>query len=195
MLNIRGLKPKKAAEAAPENQNMSLVTESMGKLKDKVVSAGERILHRDTLYSVDMKLRMATKKNLGDHAEVLPISKTPGHILGQIDANGRKVIVLPEKSRHNKHVIVQSPSQGGKTFSYVLPNLMQAVRSRESVIVSAANDTAYAQTSEYFRKIGYVVRRLVLNDIEHSDGWDILKSVTRDSSVPPKDMAAITADW
>ena len=137
--------------------------------------------------------RMLTKKEMRDIARTESIQKGTGPILGQTDDTTRHVIMQLPKMRINKHVLVFGASQSGKTFCYVLPNALQAARRRESVIMTDPKGELYETTSEYFRKLGYVVRRFDLKDPQLSDGWDCMKEVTN-SITMPEDRAAIFAD-
>lgn len=66
------------------------------------------------------------------------------------------------------------------TYSYVKPYLIQAVRRRESVIVTDPKGELYEDTSQYFVDSGYIVRRFDLKNLALSDGWDILSEVRGD---------------
>ena len=134
-----------------------------------------------------------TEKDMEDLATPQNITKGTGPILGQMDQTAKRVIMQLPKMRINKHVLIFGASQSGKTFCYVLPNALQAARRRESVIMTDPKGELYETTSDYYRKLGYTVRRFDLKDPLLSDGWDCLKEVTN-SSTMPEDRASIFAD-
>lgn len=114
-----------------------------------------------------------------------------GTILGQMDMSGKRIInqdIFDKHNHRNKHIIVFGASSSGKTYSFVKPFCIQAVRRRESVVITDPKGELYEDTSEYFRSRGYVVRRFDMKNLALSDGWDILAEIRDDP-----DRAAILA--
>jgi hypothetical protein len=78
-------------------------------------------------YGTAEQLTEAQLKEWGG-AEVLPVEDTEGPIFGMIDENARKVVSFNLKDKRammNRHILVFGASMSGKTFSFVLPHLLQ----------------------------------------------------------------------
>lgn len=101
-----------------------------------------------------------------------------GTIFGQIDDSGKKLInQRMSNTRDNRHIMVVGSSGSGKTFTFVKPYCYQAVKRRESVIITDPDGGLFRDMAGYFQDHGYVVRQLNLKDLEKSDGWDCMKCV------------------
>lgn len=112
-----------------------------------------------------------------DVALIQTVNEARGTILGQLDRDGKQVINQLERSRYNKHVSVMGASQSGKSFCYAIPFVLQAVKRRESIIITDPKGELYRTTAELCRKHGYVVKRFDLNNMLYSDGWDCAKEL------------------
>lgn len=100
-----------------------------------------------------------------------------------MDQTGKRIINQDffDKSNHrNKHVAIFGASSSGKTFSYVKPFCIQAVRRRESLVITDPKGELYEDTVQYFKGSGYIVRRFDLKNLALSDGWDILSEIRGD---------------
>lgn len=142
---------------------------------------------RDFLYSKSGTYGTAkllrTAEAIKEVAKIQPPAYARGTIFGQMDLSGKKIINLDMDSKENhrnKHVAVFGASSSGKTFSYVKPFCIQAVRCRESLIITDPKGELYEDTVQYFKDSGYVVRRFDLKNLALSDGWDILKEIRGD---------------
>ena len=139
---------------------------------------------RDFLYSKNGTYGTAKllrrPQELKGVARVQPPQYALGTILGQMDTSGKKIINQDffDKTNHrNKHVAIFGASSSGKTFSYVKPFCIQAVRRRESLVITDPKGELYEDTVQYFKDSGYIVRRFDLKQLELSDGWDILGEI------------------
>ena len=113
-----------------------------------------------------------------DAAQIRPIEKCKGKVLGQLDDQGRLCVDFnPYEGRINSHMVAIGRSGGGKTFTFVKTFLMQAMKERRSVFVADPKGDLYRETSSYFRDNGYVVRKLDLKNLQKSDGWHCLGSL------------------
>lgn len=98
-----------------------------------------------------------------------------GTILGQTDAKGSKVIsqnISDDTQAINKNIAVFGGAGSGKTFSFALPFCDQALKRRESLVITDPRGEIFEKTADKFRDVGYVVRCLNLKNPTHSDGWD-----------------------
>lgn len=118
-----------------------------------------------------------------DVALVQPPEKAYGTILGQMDMSGRKLINYKmHDNRLNTHMAVLGGSGSGKSYTFTIPYCYQAVRRRESVIISDPDGGLYRDVAGYFQDNGYIVRRLDFANLLRSDGWDCLKSIHEESA-------------
>lgn len=61
-----------------------------------------------------------------------------------------------------------------KTIGFLLTNLLELSLHKKSIIVTDPKGEIFRTTSSYFKSIGYTLRVLNLNDMEHSDRWNPL---------------------
>ena len=100
-----------------------------------------------------------------------------GYILGQVDMSGRKLINTDPKSSLNKHVAVFGASGTGKSRCYSRNYFFQAVKRKESVIVTDPKGELFEDTAQFFRDNGYVVKIFNLVNPNKSDSWNCLKEI------------------
>lgn len=77
----------------------------------------------------------------------------------------------------NHHIAVVGSSQSGKTFSVIIPSIMQAIRRGESIITTSPKGELYEKTAAIARANGYKVKVINLNpdQVENSDSIHFLK--------------------
>lgn len=105
-----------------------------------------------------------------------------GTILGQLDESGNYPIVFREdkENRLNRHIAIVGASGSGKTYTFSKNYAFQAVKRRESVILTDPDGGLYADMAGYFEDRGYIVRRFDLANLDKSDGWNCMKILTND---------------
>lgn len=126
--------------------------------------------------------REITKAEIQDVAEIAPSTQVTGTILGQLDKTEENVIATKYRPQSNGNILVFGPPGSGKSFNFVKPTLLQAVRSGKSVVVTDTKGELWADTAEYARKHGYIVRRYDLKNPAYSDGWDVLGEMRHDDN-------------
>lgn len=105
-----------------------------------------------------------------------------GPIVGQLDDSNTKLITaLTKKKTGNNHFAVFGLSGSGKSYTVTNNFIFQAVRRRESLIISDPDGGLEKLQRGYLISHGYVVRTLNLQDLDKSDGWDCLKSLASDT--------------
>ena len=113
-----------------------------------------------------------------DAAQIRRLEDCKGIIVGQLKDNGEECVDFnPYEGRINSHMLAIGRSGGGKTFTFVLSFVFQAVKRRHSIIVTDPKGDLYMQCAGYLRDNGYVVRTLNLKDPSKSDGWDLLAAL------------------
>ena len=69
-----------------------------------------------------------------DAAQIRPVEKCKGKILGQLDKEGRECVDFnPYEGRINSHMIAIGRSGGGKTFTFVKSFMLQAQKEKHSL--------------------------------------------------------------
>lgn len=111
-----------------------------------------------------------------DARKVFKFGHGPGVWLGRI--NGEVVRYLD--SRLNRNAVVFGPPGTGKTWTFGLPNVLQAFAAGESVIVTDPKAEILAWTVKLAQKLGYVVRCFNLVDMLYSDRWNAVAEVRED---------------
>lgn len=88
-----------------------------------------------------------------------------------------KAIGVDNYAAINPHIAVIGSSQSGKTYSVILPTIMQAIRRGESVITTSPKGELYEYTANLARKNGYTVKVINLNpdQLANSDSINFLK--------------------
>ena len=100
-----------------------------------------------------------------------------GTILGQMDKSGKHIINTDMTSFNNRHVAICGGSGAGKSRSYARPFIIQAVKRRESLVVTDPKGELYEDTVQYLRDHGYIVRILDLVNPRKSDSWNCLREL------------------
>ena len=113
-----------------------------------------------------------------DVAQIRPIEKCKGKLLGQLSEDGRECIDFnPTDPTINNHMMVIGMSGCGKTYTFVKPYVFQSVKAGHSLIITDPDGGLFEDMSGYLRDNGYIVRTLNLKSLKKSDGWDVLKTL------------------
>lgn len=102
---------------------------------------------------------------------------TPGMIFGKM--SGRPVVVRANVG-DNMNVTVIGPPGTRKSRCFIRPNLMQAVKTRHSVIVTDPKGELTRDMKNFFLQNDYTVRVFNLVDMIHGDRWNPLSEVKSD---------------
>lgn len=120
---------------------------------------------------------LLTEEELKGYCKIETAKHAKGVILGQMDESGTRIVNTDMDSRMNRHVAVFGASGCGKSRCYARPFIINAVKRRESIIVTDPKGELYESTAQYLKDNGYVVKILDLVHPEKSDGWNILKEL------------------
>ena len=71
----------------------------------------------------------------------------------------------------------------GKSRGFVLPFLLGCARRKESVYCVDPKGELFEKLSVYFRQQGYYVKAMNFLDMEHSDGWNCLYGLERETQL------------
>lgn len=129
--------------------------------------------------------REISRDELGEVADIVPKDEAMGTVLGQLDRTEEHIISHRSRSNSNDNMVIFGASGSGKSFCFVKPFIVQAIRRGESVLVTDSKGEIWGETVELARRYGYIVRKIDLKNPLYSDGWDVLKELRCD------DMRAI----
>ncbi|KUK10383.1 MAG: TRAG family protein [Clostridia bacterium 41_269] len=97
----------------------------------------------------------------------------PGILIGSFEGEP----IRHDNPRLNRNCIVFGPPGTGKTWSFILPNLLQAAVSGESVIATDPKGEILRETLTLYQNEGYVIRSFNLVDMNMSDRWNPVDEV------------------
>ena len=110
--------------------------------------------------------------------ELTNANKAQGNILGEYKGT---LVCLPKDTKLNRHTAVFGASGTMKSRAVIRNMIFQAIRRRESVLVSDPKSELYNDTSELFRKNGYEMKVFNLVDPMHSDTWNCMADMGNDT--------------
>lgn len=151
------------------------------KATDDVMGRGFRISPERQSYGDS---HFETPKEYEKAAVVQSPENAYGTILGQLHQSGEKLINrrMDSENRLNSHIALVGASGTGKTFTFTKNFIFQAVKRRESIVLTDPDGGLFRDTAGYMEDNGYVVRRLDLNNLLLSDGWDAMRSIKEESA-------------
>lgn len=116
---------------------------------------------------------------VADDTEIKELKKDEGtYLLGK---HKNKYVYQPNKSKMNRHVLINAPTASGKTTAYSIPNIKRIADRGESFISTDTKGDTYNATSGYLREQDYRVRVINLIDKTRSDSinpFDYIESIT-----------------
>ena len=117
-------------------------------------------------------------KEMQEELEMAPIEKAEGIILGEYKG---KAVCMPKDTRLNRHIAVFGASGTMKSRAVIRNALFQAVKRKESVILTDPKGELYADTAALFQKNGYEVKVFNLVNPEHGDSWNCMSDLNGDT--------------
>ena len=121
-------------------------------------------------------------------AQIRPIAKCRGHILGQLSTDGSQCVdFFPDPNdptaHVNQHIFASGASGSGKTYTIGKVYCYQSIKLGHSVIHSDPKGELYRDMANIYKKHGYIVRRLIFINPLISDGWDCMKTRRTDDRI------------
>ena len=121
---------------------------------------------------------MMTEKELKENLEASTPEKASGVILGEL---ADKIICMPKDTPLNRHIAVFGASGTMKSRAIIRNALFQSLKNEESVVITDPKGELYADTAEMYRQNGYEVKVFNLINPEHSDSWNCMDDLGKDS--------------
>lgn len=116
---------------------------------------------------------------IAESKEINELKKDNGNYL--IGKHKGKYVYQPNRSKMNRHVLINAPTASGKTTAYSIPNIKRIADKGETIISTDTKGDTYNATSEYLRSKGYKVLVINLIDKWRSDSinpFDFIDSIT-----------------
>ena len=121
---------------------------------------------------------MMTDKELKENLELSTPENAEGVILGEL--NG-KTVCMPKDTNLNRHIAIFGASGTMKSRAIIRNALFQALKNEESVVITDPKGELYADTAELYRQNGYEVKVFNLVNLEHSDSWNCMDDLGKDT--------------
>jgi len=112
--------------------------------------------------------------------EIFNYKWTPGILFGQTKNTFKKPLILPSGTIHNRNVAVYGASGSMKSRAYVRNNILQAVMSGESVIVTDPKGELTQDFYLWIKQKDYQVKIFNLVSMINSDRWNPLSDIKDD---------------
>jgi type IV secretion system protein VirD4 len=133
------------------------------------ISKEPRIINDPTHGTSNWMDRQETEKHFS-------FGNGPGILLGRLEGE----IIRHDNPHMNRNCIVFGPPLTGKTWSLVFPNVLQAVISEESAVITDPKAEIMKETLKMAQNKGYAVRVFNLVNMESSDRWNPIEEVKTD---------------
>lgn len=114
---------------------------------------------------------------MGNNVLLQNVEDADGAIIGYAVNDKYNRVIVANHDKGNRNICVVGNSSSGKTSSFVKPLCLQAIKRKESVVITDRYNEMYESTSMYFRANGYIVRRIDLENPKHSDGWSLSRAI------------------
>lgn len=119
-----------------------------------------------------------TPKEMKETLEVSTPETAQGIILGEYEG---KTVCLPKDTKLNRHIAVFGASGTMKSRAVIRNALFQALKQKESVVVTDPKGELYADTAQLYRDAGYEVKVFNLVNPEHGDSWNCMSDLGGDT--------------
>ncbi len=130
-----------------------------------------------------------TKKELGEFLELGPVAEVKGMMLGKYkqrpddpDKYAAYVAHRMVAGDNNNLLCIGAPGSG-KSRGFIIPFMLGCARRGESIFITDPKAELWEKMSLYFKDHGYCVRAVNFLDMAHSDGWNCLYSLDKETQL------------
>ena len=130
-----------------------------------------------------------TKKELGEFLELGPAPEVKGMMLGKWkkhpnDADRYAAYVAHQMvAGDNNNLLCIGAPGSGKSRGFIIPFMLGCARRGESIFITDPKAELWEKMSPYFKEYGYCVRAVNFLDMAHSDGWNCLYSLDKETQL------------
>ena len=128
-----------------------------------------------------------TKKEMGEFLELGEVTEVQGMMLGKHKAHENDLDKFAIYAAHrmipgdNNNLLCIGAPGSGKSRGFIIPFLMGCAQRGESVFVTDPKGELFEKLSPYFREKGHYVKAVNFLDMAHSDGWNCLYSLEKET--------------
>ena len=130
-----------------------------------------------------------TKKELGEFLELGGAGEVKGMMLGKWkkrpddpDKYAAYVAHRMVAGDNNNLLCIGAPGSG-KSRGFIIPFMLGCARRGESIFITDPKAELWEKMSDYFKDHGYCVRAVNFLDMAHSDGWNCLYSLDKETQL------------
>ena len=128
-----------------------------------------------------------TKKEMGEFLELGDVTEVQGMMLGKHKAHENDLDKYAIYAAHrmipgdNNNLLCIGAPGSGKSRGFIIPFLLGCAQRGESVFVTDPKGELFEKLSPYFREKGHYVKAVNFLDMAHSDGWNCLYSLEKET--------------
>ena len=128
-----------------------------------------------------------TKKEMGEFLELGDVTEVQGMMLGKHKAHENDLDKYAIYAAHrmipgdNNNLLCIGAPGSGKSRGFIIPFLMGCAQRGESVFVTDPKGELFEKLSPYFLEKGHYVKAVNFLDMAHSDGWNCLYSLEKET--------------
>ena len=130
-----------------------------------------------------------TKKEMAEFLELGPAGEVQGMMLGKLKARPDDLDKYASYAAHrmvpgdtNNLLCIGAPGSG-KSRGFIIPFMLGCAQRGESIFITDPKAELFEKMSPYFKEHGYCVRAVNFLDMAHSDGWNCLYSLEKETQL------------
>ena len=130
-----------------------------------------------------------TKKEMAEFLEIGSAREVQGMMLGKIKARPNDLDKYASYAAHrmvpgdNNNLLCIGAPGSGKSRGFIIPFLIGCAQRGESVFVTDPKGELFEKLSPYFTEKGHYVKAVNFLDMAHSDGWNCLYSLDKETQL------------
>lgn len=130
-----------------------------------------------------------TKKEMGEFLEIGSAGEVKGMMLGKIKNRPDDLDKYASYAAHrmvpgdNNNLLCIGAPGSGKSRGFIIPFLIGCAQRGESVFVTDPKGELFEKLSPYFIEKGHYVKAVNFLDMAHSDGWNCLYSLDKETQL------------
>ncbi len=130
-----------------------------------------------------------TKKEMTEFLELGPVREVQGMMLGKLKARPEDPDKYAAYAAHrmipgdNNNLLCIGAPGSGKSRGFIIPFMLGCAQRGESIFITDPKAELFEKMSPYFKEHGYCVRAVNFLDMAHSDGWNCLYSLDKETQL------------